>query len=73
MVDDEIEGRSLGEAEIDGSRSGGTFVRMNNASEHRDDLGERMFVVRCLYRMCMVLEFLHDGRGLKASQGELMV
>ena len=60
MVDDRIEGQSLGEAEVEGSRSCGTFVQRNNESEDYDDLGGHRFVVRCLYRRCTVLEILFD-------------
>ena len=37
MVDDGIEGQSLGEAEVEGSRSCGAFVQRNNESEGYDD------------------------------------
>ena len=55
MVDDGIEGRSLGEAEVEGSRSCGTFVRRNNESGGYDNLGGHQFVVHGLYRRCTVL------------------
>ena len=55
MVDDGIEGQSLGEAEVEGSRSCGTFVRRNNGSGGYDDPGGHRFVVHDLYRRCTVL------------------
>ena len=55
MVDDGIEGQSLGEAEVEGSRSCGTFVRRNNESGGCDNPGGHRFVVYGLYRRCTVL------------------
>ena len=65
MVDDGIEGQSLGEAEVEGSRSCEAFVQRNNESERYDDPGGHRFVVHGLYRRCTVLlvEVLETSRG----------
>ena len=60
VVDDRIEGRSLGEAEVWGSRSCGAFVRRNSGSEGYDDPGGHQFVVHGLYRRCTVLRMTLD-------------
>ena len=60
MFDDGIEGQSLGEAEVEGSRSCGAFVRRNNESEGYDDPVEHRFVVHGLYRRCTVLKMTLD-------------
>ena len=69
MVDDRIEGRSFGEAEVWGSRSCGTFVRRNSESEDYDDPGGHRFVVFGMYRRCTVLmitlDMLVEVRGSK--------
>lgn len=60
VVDDRIEGRSLGEAEVWGSWSCGAFVRRNNGSGGYDDPGGHRFVVHGLYRRCTVLKMTLD-------------
>lgn len=62
VVDDRIEGRSLGEAEVWGSWSCGAFVRRNNESEGYDDPGGHRFVVHGLYRRCTVLKTSRGAR-----------
>lgn len=62
VVDDRIEGRSLGEAEVWGSWSCGAFVRRNNGSEGYDDPGGHRFVVHGLYRRCTVLKTSRGAR-----------
>ena len=65
MVDDEIEGQSLGEAEVEGSRSCGAFMQRNNGSGDYDNPGGHRFIVHGLYRRCTVLmmAFGYFGRG----------
>ena len=53
-------GRSLGEAEVRGSRSCGAFVRRNNESEGYGDPGGHRFVVCGLYRRCTALKMLFN-------------
>ena len=60
MVDDGIEGQSLGEAEVEGSRSCEAFVQRNNESEGYDNPEGHRFVVHGLYRRCTVLRMTLD-------------
>lgn len=75
VVDDGIEGQSLGEAEVEGSTSCEAFVRRNNESEGYDDPGGHRFVVHDLYRRCTVLNWRWHSTCwsrseiLKASRG----
>ena len=60
MVDDGIEGQSLGEVEVEGSRSCEAFVQRNNESEGYDDPEGHRFVVYGLYCRCTVLKMTFD-------------